>query len=86
MTNEAKLNEAIKLFQEWSHSYSDELVSILSNKNTIEVIVFHECTEDVAELIADDANQKVWGQLAAHVHALKPSKKCSISMIWMKED
>ena len=86
MTNEAKLNEAIKLFQEWSHSYSDELVSILSNKNTLEVSVFHECTEDVAELIANDANQKVLGQLAAHVHALKPSTKFCISMIWMKED
>ena len=86
MTNEAKLNEAMKLFQHWSYSYSDELVTISSNKNTIEVTVFHECNEDVAELIADDANQKVLGQLAAYVHDLRTSKKCSISIVWMKED
>lgn len=85
MTNEAKLNEAIKLFQEWSHSYSDEPVTIIAQSHTIDVTVVHECTEDVAEQIADDANQKVLGQLAAYVHKLTASYKCSISIVWMKE-
>lgn len=86
MTNEAKLNEAMKLFQEWSHTYSNELVTISSHSHTIDVTVFHECAEDVAEQIADEANQKVLGQLAAYVHKLTPSYKCSISIVWMKED
>ena len=86
MTNEDKLREAMNLFHEWSNDYSDELVTINSNKSTIEVTVFHECNEDVAELIADDANQKVLGQLAAYVHDLRTTKKCSISIVWMKED
>lgn len=86
MTNEAKLNEAIKLFQHWSYSYSDELVVIEANKSTIEVTLFHKCTEDVAELIAEDANKHVLGQLAAYVHDLKRNKKCTISIVWMKEE
>lgn len=86
MTNEAKLNEAIKLFQEWSISYSDELVTINSYKNMLEVTLFHECTEGVAELVANAANQKVFGQLAAYVHKLTPSNKCSISIVWKKEN
>ena len=86
MTNEAKLNEAMKLFQHWCYSYSDELVTISSNKYAIEVTLYHKCTEDVAELIAEDANKHVQGQLAAYVHDLKRNKKCTISIDWMKED
>lgn len=76
----------MKLFKEWSYSYSDELVTISTNKHTIEVTVFHKCTIDVAEQIADDANHKVLGQLAAYVHELKRNNKCTISIDWMKED
>lgn len=86
MTNEDMLREAMNLFHEWSHTYSNELVTMSSRSHTIDVIVFHECTEDVAEQIADEANQKVLGQFAAYVHKLTAGYKCTISIVWMKED
>lgn len=86
MTNEDKLREAMNLFQEWSNTYSHELVTINSNKDTLEVTLFHECTEGVALLVINAANQKVLGQKAAYVNKLRSNKKWAISIIWMKED
>lgn len=86
MTNEAKLNEAIKLFKEWSNTYRHELVTIRTQLHTIDVTLIHECAEDVAELVANAANQKVQGQLAAYVQGIEDSENCSISIVWMKED
>lgn len=86
MTNEAKFNEAIKLFQEWSNSYRHELVTISSQLHTIEVSLYHECAEDVAEMVANAANLKVHGQSEVYVQPIRDSEKCSISIVWMKED
>ena len=86
MTKEEKLNEAMKLFQEWSNTYSHELVTMTSNLYSIEVTLFHKCNADVAKQIEKDAMNKVKGQYNSYIHAIQRNQKQTISIVWEKED